>query len=104
MLLPVIALKVGKNERPVLGLLQIIVVMVYLWGGIHKFQSGWLSVWENNRTAPLLSDTRDGAMDSALLGLGYLIPPIEFLMALACCFVEPVLLQSLLSLRVTWLY
>ena len=86
MLLPVIALKVGKNERPVLGLLQIIVGMVYLWGGIHKFQSGWLSVWENSRAAPLLSDTRDGGMDSAMLGLGYLIPPIEFLMALGLLF------------------
>ena len=86
MLLPIVVLRIGKDERSVLGLLQFIVMMVYLWGGIHKCQSGWLSVWENSLLAPILSEAKDGIIDSAMLGFGYLIPPVEILMALGLIF------------------
>lgn len=86
MLLPVVLLRVGKDERAVLGLLQFILVMVYLWGGIHKCQPGWLSVWENSLVAPLLSETGGTFSDALLLGLGYLVPAVEILMAIGLLF------------------
>lgn len=86
MLVPVLLLRMGKDERAVLGLLQFIVMMVYLWGGIHKCQSGWLSVWENSLVAPLISEGKEGVLDVLLLGFGYLIPIIEILMAVGLLF------------------
>lgn len=69
-----------------LGLLQFIVVMVYLWGGIHKCQGGWLSVWESSLIAPLLSDSGEKLFDALLVGFGYAVPAIEILMALGLLF------------------
>ena len=86
MLLPLIFLRKGQDESAALGLLQFVVMMVYLWGGIHKCQPGWLSVWEGSMVAPLLSESKDGFLDSLMLGFGYLVPAIEILMALGLLF------------------
>ena len=46
MLLPLVFVYSRKDEKGTFGVLQFIMVMVYLWGGIHKCQPGWLSVWD----------------------------------------------------------
>ncbi len=86
MLLPLFVARSERARRGALGLLQFIVVMVYLWGGIHKCQGGWLSVWENSLIAPLLSDTGERLIDVSLVGFGYAVPAIEILMALGLLF------------------
>jgi hypothetical protein len=57
--------------------------MVYLWGGIHKCQSGWMSVWKNSLIAPLVEGRGGTLLASILLSFGYVIPVIEIGMALA---------------------
>ncbi|MCB1122267.1 MAG: hypothetical protein KJT03_12005 [Verrucomicrobiae bacterium] len=87
MLVPIACWKNCKTKpEPVLGLLAWVIIMVYAWGGIHKCQPGWMSVWENSLTAPVIEDWRDGFLKSAVLGFGYVIPVIEILMAIALCF------------------
>lgn len=82
MLFPVAFVGLAREDRSVTGLLQFILIMVYLWGGIHKCQPGWLSVWESSLVAPLLSEKGEGVLDTFLVAFGYAVPVIEILMAL----------------------
>lgn len=73
-------------SNAILGLNQLVVVAVYLWGGLHKCHSGFLSVYQNNLAKPIVDSLESPFLSSLVSGFGYLIPPIEILIALGLLF------------------
>ncbi len=71
-----------NTSQAILGLNQLVVVAVYLWGGIHKCHSGFLSVFQNNLVKPITDSLESTFLISLVNGFGFLIPPIEILIAL----------------------
>ena len=86
MLVSFIFLKKPQEESSVLSLQQFIIIMVYAWGGIHKCQAGWISVWENSLIEPILRNVSGEGFSAILLGFGTVIPVIEILMAVGLLF------------------
>ena len=76
----------SEVARVNLGIQQMIIVMVYIWGGIHKCQVGWMSVWENSLIKPLLESWGSEGIGTALLAFGYVIPVFEILTGLGLLF------------------
>ncbi len=72
----------ADTSRSILSLNQLVVVAVYLWGGIHKCHPGFLSVYQNNLVKPIIDSLESTLLISLVNGFGYLIPPIEILIAL----------------------
>lgn len=89
MLLPFLMFKSpwsSEHAKAVLWIQQMILISVYLWGGIHKAHEGFLSVYNNSLIKPLLELTDNNTLESLLKSFGYLIPPIEFLTGIALLF------------------
>jgi hypothetical protein len=89
MLVPFAFLINRRDERQsiaVIGLNQLVVVAVYFWGGIHKCHSGFLSVYQNNLVKPIIDSLESPLLISLVSGFGYLIPPIEILVAVGLLF------------------
>ena len=86
------------QSQAVLGILQLVIVMVYIWGGIHKCQPGWMSVWEYSLMAPILARLPYEGFQSAVVACGYLIPLIEIAMAIGLLFRPTRLVAILLAL------
>ncbi len=89
MLLPFLFFKwpeKGESLNTMIWLQQMIIISVYLWGGIHKAHAGFLSVYENFLVEPILENLQQGLLRDSIITFGYLIPLIEFLTALALFF------------------
>jgi hypothetical protein len=76
----------GEVASVALGIQQMIIIMVYIWGGIHKCQAGWMSVWENSLIKPLLESWGNEGIGAALLAFGYGVPVFEILTGLGLLF------------------
>ncbi|MCZ6675107.1 MAG: hypothetical protein O7C75_19410 [Verrucomicrobia bacterium] len=96
MLIPFVFLKKPGKEFSVLGLQQLLIALVYIWGGIHKCQPGWISVWENSLIAPILDGLENEGLKSFLGSTGYLIPLVEIVMAIGLLF-RPTRLIAILA-------
>ncbi len=79
-------LKSEEDGEAVIGIQQTIIIMIYVWGGINKCHSGFLSVYNNSLMAPVYEMVGKGAIGSLLGGFGYLIPPIEILTGIGLFF------------------
>jgi hypothetical protein len=86
MLFPFAFLRKPDEDASILGIQQFIVIMVYIWGGIHKCQPGWMSVWENSLLEPILKGMETGTLTTFLIGCGYGVPVIEMLMGIGLFF------------------
>lgn len=87
MLVPFLFYRWGEDENEgALGLLQMIVVMVYLWGGIHKCHIGFINVWNESLAKPLLEGLENESLISVIKGAGYLVPPVEILIGIGLVF------------------
>ncbi len=61
MLLPFafVSVRSGQEaQRSILGLCRLVIVAVYLWGGIHKCHAGFISVYQNSLAKPILDAGR----------------------------------------------
>ncbi len=89
MLVPFAVLKDRSDENKntaIIGLNQLVVVAVYLWGGIHKCHPGFLSVYQNNLVKPIIDSLESPLLISLVSGFGYIIPPIEILIGAGLLF------------------
>lgn len=76
----------GNTTYAILGLNQLTVVAIYLWGGIHKCHPGFLSVYQDNLVKPIINSLESPLLIGLVSGFGYLIPPIEILIAIGLLF------------------
>ncbi len=88
------------SNKEVIGLLQMVVVMIYLWGGIHKCHVGFINVWNESMIAPLLESVQDETVVSVLGGAGYLVAPVEILIAFGLLF-KPTRMASIIGALVS---
>lgn len=89
MLLPFAFVSVRSGQeahRSILGLCRLVIVAVYLWGGIHKCHAGFISVYQNSLAKPILDAIDSPFLISFVTTIGYAIPPIEILIALSLLF------------------
>lgn len=89
MLLPLGFSRIARNpedNEKLLGLEQIVVIMIYVWGGINKCQPGFISVYEQSLMKPIYDTIETGFLRSMFGAFGYLIPPVEILAGIGLFF------------------
>lgn len=87
MLIPIAFLRAEKksNAEAILAIHRIIIASIYLWSGIHKCHSGFLSV-HADLVKPITESTNIPIIQSMISGLGYAVPLIEIFMAIGLFF------------------
>ena len=63
----------------VLAFHRIIMIMIYLWGGLHKLHAGFISVYTGSLVQPILENLEIGVIRQMIYVLGYMIPYVEIL-------------------------
>ena len=70
-----------KEQNKALCYFQIVIIGVYFWSGIHKFNSGFI-----NNIFPIFADGVIGNISKEYFKVGYLIPITEVMIALGLIF------------------
>jgi len=89
MLLPFTLLSQKPTDDEIhysLNIARIILIGVYVWGGINKFQPGFFSVYENSLMKPILMALDNSYFRYGVLKFVYCIPVIELGMGLGLLF------------------